>query len=185
MTCAVATVENSSRRSAAPRTELVEDWAVWSVVAMAGCDQPCEDFGDEPVRVHAIHDRLSVHFRQCSDLSAGAVLVAPELQELVDVIDREPQRSRFLYESQFVHIALVEHSVAARAPSGCAEQPPIFIVADHLGRNSRKLRRLSDPHDCDFPPPSGLTFQPLEGSASPNIRKIPCSRKEVRPGRSQ
>src|SRR5262245_59807077 len=152
--------------SALRRAQLVEDRAVRAIVAFACGDQAGQHSNDRAMRIHAVHNRLPVALGQGTHFSARTLFVAPEFQQLVDLLDREAEGEGTPDEAQLVYVALVEYPVAIPVAPSRAQQSHRLVVSDQLGGNARQLRRLPDPHDDYFLPPAGLTFQPLEGSAS-------------------
>jgi hypothetical protein len=71
------------------RAQLVEDRAVWPIVTLARFDQVREHLDDCVVRLHAGNDRLPVNLGQGANLAARTLLVAPEPQKLIDLLDRK------------------------------------------------------------------------------------------------
>jgi hypothetical protein len=52
-----------------------------------------QDSDDRAMRIHAVHDRLSVQLSQRTNLSAGPLLVTPKFEQLIDLLDRKAERA--------------------------------------------------------------------------------------------
>jgi Lrp/AsnC family leucine-responsive transcriptional regulator len=122
--------------SALRRVQLVEDRAVRTVVAFACVDQTGQDSDDRAMRIHAVDNRLLVLLGQGTDLSARTLLVAPEVEQLVDLLDREAEGAGAPDEAQLVHVARIEDPVTIRIAASRAQEPRPLEVSDQLGGNA-------------------------------------------------
>lgn len=104
--------------------QLIEDRAVGAVVALACLDQAAQNLNDCMMRLHAGGHGLHVALGQGANLSARSFLVAPKREQLVDLPDRQAERSGTLDEAQLMHVALIEDAVSVRLPAGTGEQIP-------------------------------------------------------------
>ena len=135
----------SLQPSASRRAQLVEDRAVRPIVTLARLDQAGEHLDDGAVRLHAGHDRLLVTLGQGANLAARTLLVAPELQQLVDLLDRKAEGAGALDEAQLVDVALVKDSVAIGVASSRAQQTEPLRST---GSAWRKRPTASPPRQC-------------------------------------
>src|SRR6478735_1272882 len=84
--------------------------------------------------------------REALDIRAGARSIAPERNKLADLLDGESEVACASYEAQIVHVALGIDSITRLRANGLGDQTDTFIIADHLGRNTRGLGGLPDIH---------------------------------------
>src|SRR5690606_13788150 len=68
-----------------------------------------------------------------------------ELEQVAAILDAEPERAGAAQKGQHVHVAVAKAAIAIGAAQGL-HQPDIFVVADRLGRKSRKVGHISDIH---------------------------------------
>ncbi len=107
--------------------------------------------GDPPLQI------LDVVQGDTLDVGAAPAAVAPELQQAIDLGDGESQIPRAPDEAQHVDVLFGVIPVACVRAASRWNQPDLLVVADHLGRYTRGLRRVTDVHvillSVPSPPP--------------------------------
>jgi hypothetical protein len=83
---------------------------------------------------------------QVLDLGAAARLVAPQGQEVGNVLHREAQVPRPADEAQGLYVAHAVNPVARGAASGLIDQADALVVTDSLGRHAGFARHCADLH---------------------------------------
>src|SRR5512146_942072 len=94
----------------------------------------------------ALVELLDVRERERLYLAAGPALVAPQTQELLDLLDGESEVARLADEAQGMHVGRRVSPVAGICPHRLLNESDSLVVADHLRRHSRMPGRLSDVH---------------------------------------
>lgn len=82
-----------SKRASASCAELIQDWALWAVVAFTRIDQAAQRVNDRPMCFHTGRDCLLVAFGQDANLTARSLRIAPKPQQLIDLLDRRSQEN--------------------------------------------------------------------------------------------
>jgi len=103
-------------------------------------------------------------------LPARTRMVVPQADEFTDLHDREAEVARMADESQGMHVAARVLAIARFGPVGRRVQPHRFVVANHLRRDTRRLRRLADVHRLHV-------ISHCAGAISP--RPLAAARKET------
>src|SRR5687768_733713 len=125
-------------------TEIVQNWALRPFIAVAVLCQ---------VREREAHGLqlfdLRIEFgdvleSQTFDLCARAALVAPEVEKLADLVHREAKRSGAPYEPKRMHVCCGIDAIVPHRPRCLGDQLKGFVVANHLGRDARKLRSAAN-----------------------------------------
>jgi hypothetical protein len=84
-------------------------------------------------------------------VAADATAVLPEADELLDLLDREPEVAGAADESQRVNVRVVLKPITRVRAPGFLQQPERFIVTNRLRRDSRAPGRLTDVVEPDPP----------------------------------
>src|SRR5207342_3001151 len=94
----------------------------------------------EDLRAEFVCMRLRelLHFR------AGAILVAPQRQEALDLLHGEAQIARALDEAQPVQVGLGVQAIAGEGAPGLRDQADALVVPDHLRADAGGGRRLAN-----------------------------------------
>jgi hypothetical protein len=97
----------------------------------------------------------------------AAVAVAPQAQQIADLIEGEAQLARAADKPQPAHVICGIVPIAAFAPINAGDEINGFVVADHLGGDARRLCCVADVHQRSSSSSEGvLTFLLWEGLAS-------------------
>ena len=115
-------------------TEVLDDWAIGAVVAVAAFDEVLQGVHHFLDLIHLLSKGVDMTLGQFLNVGAGSILVAPQSQQLFDIFYREPQVAGSTDELEPVNRFVGVFSVAGVGPLGGRHQAGLLVVSDHLGR---------------------------------------------------
>jgi hypothetical protein len=98
--------------------QFIEDRAVWAIVASACLDETSQHADDGSMSFHPAAHGFSMLLGQRPNFPARSILIAPELEQVVDLLDWKSEQASSPNEPKLVNIALVERAIAAMASAG-------------------------------------------------------------------
>src|SRR5215472_8398922 len=126
--------------------EIVENRAIGPLIASAAMGEMGERPANRLQLLELVVDILHMGERQLAHFGAGAALVMPERQQLLDIGDGKAQAARPMDETEIGEIALVIDAVVPVAPPRLGNEPDALIVADSLRRNAGAPGEDADIH---------------------------------------
>ena len=88
--------------------------------------------------------------RDCAGLhcTSRSVLILPQCQELIDLVQREPQLLRAADEQQPLQLRSAVFAITGFQPLSGPQQPPSLVVPHRLHVHVRPCRQFPDPHNA-------------------------------------
>ena len=83
---------------------------------------------------------------ECLHFGAGALAVAPQPEEIANILDRKAEVARIGDEAQAVDIGIGLIAIAAVPARRRRDQADLLIMADHPLRDAARLRGRADIH---------------------------------------
>src|SRR5690606_8904767 len=83
---------------------------------------------------------------ECLHLGAGALRIAPQPEEISDLLDRKAEIAGICDEAQAEDIGIAIIAIAAVPARWCRDQADLLIMADHPLRDATRVRGRADIH---------------------------------------
>src|SRR3954468_4600175 len=97
--------------------------------------------------LRSLFERRHVLESNALHLRIATLAVAPEAKKIADLLDREAKIPRPAGEAKPMNVLRTIEPIAARLAVRGWNEIHGLVVADHLSRNARGLRSLSDVHE--------------------------------------
>ena len=116
--------------------EIIENRAIRPLIAAAAMGEMSESPADRLQLLELAVDILDMGERQLAHLGAGAALVMPERQQLLDIGDGKAQAARPTDETEIGEVALVIDAIVPVTAPRLGDETDALIVADGLRRHA-------------------------------------------------
>src|SRR5437763_1115123 len=90
-------------------------------------------------------DVRDLRLRAAAHIGARRAWIQPQREQLPDLLQREPERLRLLYETQPTHGLSIERAIAGGCTRRLREQAPALVVPDGLQVHAALDRQLAGP----------------------------------------
>lgn len=157
------------------RAQIIEDGAVWAMIATADLDQMPQGGGHCLGGGNSGFEHLQVCLGEAADLATRPPVIAPQRKKLSYALDREAERPRAPDEPKFVNVHFAVGAIAIGLPLRRSQQTDALVVADRLRRYARASRRIADPNHEFCPLDLPTTGSPTLPSVRPLIQ-MPVNR---------
>ena len=127
--------------------EIVEDWAVWSVVTVAGCGETLQCPPHRLKRLGLAMKFGSPRQSQRLDVATRSAAIIPQSKQLPNFLDSEAKVAGATDEAQRMNVPLVIIAIARRTAWRRRDQPDLFIMSDHSLAHGRGRRGFPNLHN--------------------------------------